>query len=304
MKILITGSNGLLGQKIVYACLSKYSDNVSLIATARGENRLLQKHGYLYTSLDITSKSNVFEVIQHYKPEVVIHTAAMTNVDACETDKAGCKLNNIDAVEFIVDACNSIGAHLVHVSTDFIFDGENGPYSEEAEANPLSYYGWSKAEAERIVKEKSKSWAILRTILVFGVVDNASRSNVVLWAKSALEKGNPIKVVDDQYRMPTLAEDLAEGCLLAATQKANGIFNISGKDYMNIFELVQRVAAFFNLDASIVERSDSSTLNQPAKRPPKTGFTLDKSRAVLGYEPHSFEEGLAIVQNQLNKWAQ
>lgn len=304
VKILITGSNGLLGQKIVYKCLDEYAGKVELIATARGENRLIRKTGYQYEPLDITSKEDVLAVLSKHQPQVVIHTAAMTNVDACETDREGCKKNNVDAVEYIVEACNTIGANLVHVSTEFIFDGENGPYNEEADANPLSYYGWSKAEAERIVREKSNSWAILRTILVFGVVDNASRSNVVLWAKSALEKGNPIKVVDDQFRMPTLAEDLAEGCLLAAFQKANGIFNISGKDYMNIFELVQRVAAFFNLDASKVERSDSSTLNQPARRPPKTGFTLDKSRAVLGYEPHSFEEGLALVQKQLMDWAQ
>ncbi len=302
MKILITGSNGLLGQKIVYACLDKYKVNVELIATARGENRLLQKQGYEYAPLDITSKKEVLEVIEKFKPDVVIHTAAMTNVDACETDKVGCKANNVDAVSYIVEACNSVGAHLVHVSTDFIFDGESGPYDEEAQPNPVSYYGWSKAEAEKIVQQNSNSWAILRTILVFGVVDNASRSNVVLWAKSALEKGSPIKVVDDQFRMPTLAEDLAEGCLLAATQKASGIFNISGKDYMNIYELVHRVARFFNLDTSIVQRSDSSTLNQPAKRPPRTGFVLDKSRSVLGYEPHSFEEGLAVVEKQLLKW--
>jgi dTDP-4-dehydrorhamnose reductase len=302
MKILVTGSNGLLGQKIVYACLDKYHAKVELIATARGENRLLQKQGYEYVPLDITSKTDVLEVISRFKPDVVIHTAAMTNVDACETDRTGCKANNVDAVSNIVEACNLTGAHLVHVSTDFIFDGENGPYDEEAQANPVSYYGWSKAEAENIIQQSSHSWAILRTILVFGVVDNASRSNVVLWAKSALEKGSPIKVVDDQYRMPTLAEDLAEGCLLAATQKAKGIFNISGKEYMNIYELVHRVAKYFNLDTSMVERSDSSTLNQPAKRPPRTGFTLNKSKSVLGYEPHSFEEGLAVVEKQLAKW--
>jgi dTDP-4-dehydrorhamnose reductase len=139
--------------------------------------------------------------------------------------------------------------------------------------------------------------------LVFGVVDNMSRSNVVLWAKSALEKGAPIKVVDDQFRMPTLAEDLADGCLLAAAQKAQGIFNISGPDYMSILELVNRVADFFHLDKSIVQRSDSSSLNQPAKRPPRTGFDLSKSRRVLGYNPHSFEEGLAILQQQLQQQA-
>ena len=303
MKILITGSNGLLGQKIVYACLEKYKNKVQLIATARGENRLILQEGYVYRSMDIGNREEVMQIVNEVKPDVVIHTAAMTNVDACETDREGCLRNNVHAVEYVVDACIAANAHLVHVSTDFIFDGENGPYDEDAEANPVSYYGWSKAEAERIVKERSKSWAILRTILVYGVVDNMSRSNVVLWAKSALEKRAPIKVVDDQFRMPTLAEDLAEGCLLAATQKAQGVFNISGPDYMSILELVNRVADFFHLDKSIVQRSDSSSLNQPAKRPPRTGFDLSKSRRILGYNPHSFEEGLAILQNQLEQQA-
>lgn len=299
MKILVTGSNGLLGQKIVYACLGKYKNLVELVATARGNNRLIEQIGYTYQPMDISIHSDVLEVIELHKPDVVIHAAAMTNVDACESDKEGCLQNNVHAVQYIVDACNKFGAHLVHVSTDFIFDGLNGPYTEEAEPNPVSYYGWSKAEAEKIVKETSNSWAILRTILVYGVADHMSRSNVVLWAKSALEKGNPINVVDDQYRMPTLAEDLAEGCLLAATQKAKGVFNISGPDYMNIFELVTRVADHFGLDKSIVHRTDSSGLNQPAKRPPRTGFDLTKSRAILGYNPRSFEEGLAILAEQL-----
>ena len=300
-RILITGSNGLLGQKIVYKCIGR--SDIELIATARGENRLIQKQGYAYVSMDIGNREEVMRIIAEHKPDVVIHTAAMTNVDACETDREGCLRNNVHAVEYIVEACNLVNAHLVHVSTDFIFDGENGPYDEEAEANPVSYYGWSKAEAERIVKERSTSWAILRTVLVYGVVDNMSRSNIVLWAKSALEKGSPIKVVDDQFRMPTLAEDLADGCLLAATQNAQGIFNISGPDYMSIFELVNRVADFFHLDKSIVQRSDSSSLNQPAKRPPRTGFDLSKSRRVLGYNPHSFEEGLSILQQQLQEQA-
>ena len=299
MKILITGSNGLLGQKIVYACLGKYKNQVELIATARGNNRLIEQTGYKYHPMDISNQANVLEVIEQFMPDVVIHAAAMTNVDACETDKEGCLQNNVHAVQYIVEACNKTNAHLVHISTDFIFDGLNGPYSEDAEPNPVSYYGWSKAEAEKIVKETSNSWAILRTILVYGVADHMSRSNVVLWAKGALEKGSPINVVDDQFRMPTLAEDLAEGCLLAATQKANGIFNISGPDYMNIFELVNRVADYFGLDKSIVNRTDSSGLNQPAKRPPRTGFDLSKSRSVLGYNPRSFEEGLAILEQQI-----
>lgn len=296
-RILITGSNGLLGQKLVYGALQR--GNIELIATARGANRLLKQDGYVYEPMDITDEAAVHAVIRKYRPECVIHTAAMTNVDACESDREGCKAQNVDAVSYIVDACNETGAHLVHVSTDFIFDGENGPYAEDASPNPVSYYGWSKAEAERIVQERSKDWAILRTILVYGVVDNMSRSNVVLWAKSALEKGAPINVVHDQYRMPTLAEDLADGCLLTAEKHAQGIYNICGPDYMSVLELVQRVADFYGYDKSIINPVSSDTLSQPAKRPPRTGFDLSKSRRVLGYNPRSFEKGLALLDTQL-----
>jgi len=298
-RILITGSNGLLGQKLVYACIDR--NDIDLIATSKGENRLVVQQGYVYATMDIGNRAEVLRVISHYKPDCVIHGAAMTNVDACETEREACRTQNIDAVEYIVEACNLNHAHLIHVSTDFIFDGEHEPYDEDAEPNPVSYYGWSKAEAERIVKEKSTSWAILRTVLVYGVVDNGSRSNVVLWAKGALEKGNPINVVVDQFRMPTLAEDLAQGCLLAAEKNANGIFNISGKEYMSIVELVERVADHYGLSKEIINPINSETLNQPAKRPPRTKLTLEKSRDILAYNPHSFEEGLDILDAQLSK---
>ncbi|MEX1188590.1 MAG: SDR family oxidoreductase [Bacteroidia bacterium] len=296
-RLLVTGSNGLLGQKIIYRLLEL--NEFEIHAAARGENRLIETNGYTYHTLDIGDKTGVEELIGRIKPDAVIHTAAMTNVDACESDREGCLVNNVHAVEYFVDACNTNNAHLVHVSTDFIFDGEDGPYDEEAEPNPVSYYGWSKMEAERIVMEKSENWAILRTILVFGVVDHMSRSNVVLWAKSALEKSQQMNVVDDQFRMPTLAEDLAEGCILAARQHAKGIYNISGKDYMSVLELVERVADFYQLPKNQIKRVSSSTLNQPAKRPPKTGFILTKAINKLGYNPHSFEEGLAILDEQL-----
>lgn len=300
-KLLITGSNGLLGQKIIYRSLELGAFEIH--ASARGDNRLIRRDGYQYHNMDIGNRENVNSVFELVKPDVVIHTAAMTNVDACESDREGCLTNNVHAVEYIVDTCNAHKAHLIHVSTDFVFDGEHGPYDETALPNPVSYYGWSKAEAERIVIEKSQSWAILRTMLVYGVVDHASRSNIVLWAKNALAKGDPINVVDDQFRMPTLAEDLAEGCLLAAQKQAKGIYNISGKDFMSIIELVRRVADFYGFSTDKINPVNSSTLNQPARRPPKTGFILTKAMNELGYEPHSFEKGLSIVESQLQKFA-
>lgn len=297
MKILVTGSNGLLGQKLTD--YYKTQPHIQLIATARGADRYAAKAGYVYESLDITQLPEVHSVLAKHKPDVVINTAAMTNVDACESDHAGCDALNVEAVKYLVAECNKIEAHLVHVSTDFIFDGTHGPVTENEMPNPLSYYGRSKYLAEQIVQEQCKSWSILRTVLVYGVVSDMSRSNIVLWAKNNLEQGKTLNVVGDQFRTPTLAEDLAQGCVLAANQKAQGIFNISGKDFMSVFDLVYRVAEFWKLDKSLLNLSTSEGIKQPAKRPPITGFIIDKAVAELGYKPHSFEEGLALLDKLL-----
>ena len=297
-KILVTGANGLLGQKIIYGY--KSNPNVQLIATGRGLCRMNDKAGYDYEEMNISDHASVAAVIEKHAPDVIINSAAMTNVDECETDRTGCDKANVTAVKILASACEANNIHLIQLSTDFIFDGENGPYDEKAKPDPLSYYGWSKLKAEEIVKASSCKWTIIRTVLVIGITEGMSRSNIVLWAKGALGKGQTINVVNDQFRSPTLAEDLADGCMLAAIQGAEGVYNVSGKDFMSVLELVQRVAKFYNLDESLIKPSTSEKLNQPAKRPPITGFILTKAINELGYKPHSFEEALAIMQKQID----
>lgn len=296
MKILVTGSNGLLGQKLIQLLSKK--DNVELLATSKGENRFKNKEGYQYQSLDITNRTEVLDVVDSFKPDAIINTAAMTNVDACESDKTLCWDLNVNAVKYFIEASEKVNSHLIHLSTDFVFDGEDGPYKEEDKPNPLSYYGESKYEAEKLLAASNIKWSIARTIIVYGIVDDMSRSNIVLWAKEALEKGNPLTIVDDQFRSPTLAEDLAMGCYLIAQKEAEGIFHLSGKDVMSIIDLVYKVADFYGLDKSIITPIKTASLNQAAKRPPKTGFVLDKSINDLGYNPVSFEEGLAELTKQ------
>ncbi|MBP6697513.1 MAG: NAD(P)-dependent oxidoreductase [Flavobacteriales bacterium] len=298
MRILITGSNGLLGQKLIAAL--RNDPEVEVLATSRGLDRTPEPLLDRYRALDITSQAEVQAVFGATRPEVVIHTAAMTNVDACELDPAACELQNVTATGHLVRAAERHRSHFIFLSTDFIFDGEAGPYREEDRPHPLSIYGQSKLDAEGLVIGSGLArWAIARTIIVYGVAPGLSRSNVVLWAKAALEKGEPIKVVDDQWRMPTLAEDLADGCTRIAKQGATGIYNLSGPDGMSILELVQRVARFFDLDPSVIRPVTSASLAQPAKRPPRTGFVLDKARRELGYAPLRFEEGLAVLRSQL-----
>lgn len=298
MRVLITGSNGLLGQKLVSAL--RGDGSIDLLATSRGSDRTPNPLRSNYHAMDITVQTEVDAVFEVFKPDVVIHTAAMTNVDACELDPAACKLQNVTATRYLVRAAERHGSHFILLSTDFIFDGLNGPYREEDQPAPLSIYGHSKLDAEQIViNSRLSKWAIARTIIVYGIAEGLSRSNVVLWAKGALEKGQPINVVDDQWRMPTLAEDLADGCIRIARQGAAGVYHLSGPDGMSILELVSRVGAFFGLDSSVVSPVKSDTLGQPAKRPPKTGFVLDKARRELGYTPRGFEEGLAVLRDQV-----
>ena len=228
-----------------------------------------------------------------------LNTAAMTQVDQCETQREACWKTNVLAVENLVHASRRYNAHMIHVSTDFIFDGKQEMLDENAIPHPVNYYGESKLAGENVVRQSDISWCIIRTVLVYGVTRDMSRSNIVLWVKKSLEQGKSIQVVNDQWRTPTLAEDLAQGCYLAALKKAKGIFNISGRDYLSAYEIAIRTADFFKLNKSLINETDSTKFTQPAKRPPRTGFIIEKARKELGYEPHSFEDGLRTMATQL-----
>lgn len=304
-KFLITGSNGLLGQKLVDKLLQK---NHRVIACSRGQDRLNIHHpNYIYESVDITQFNDIQRVFETHKPDVIMHTAAMTNVDACELNPYECFRQNTQSVQFITTVLSTLQSntyipHLIHLSTDFIFDGTKKMLNEEDIPNPLSVYAHSKLEAEKLIQHAHlKKWTIVRTILVYGLARNMSRTNIVLWIKQSLEQHQTISIVTDQYRTPTLAEDLADGCILIAEKDATGIFHIAGKDYMSIYELACRVADFFHLDQSLIKPSKSEDIQQPAKRPPMTGLDISKAQRVLNYQPHSFEEGLQIIATQLSQ---
>ena len=295
--ILVTGSNGLLGQKIIYALRNK--DGIRCISSSRGENRMKAKDGYIYESLDLTHKSEMIKVFEKYSPDAIINTAAMTNVDACEFKKEEALIQNVETVENLIECCKTFNTHLVHLSTDFVFNGLNGPYIESDETDPLSYYAFTKREAEKKIEESGLKWAILRTIIIYGVVDDNSRSNIVLWAIHALINGKSITVINDQFRSPTLAEDLADACISAVLKDATGIFHVSGRELMNILDIVKIVADYFELDSSFIKPISSLDLKQQAKRPPITGFIIEKAVKELDFHPHTFLEGLSYIKKQL-----
>lgn len=301
-KVVVTGSNGLLGQKLIYNLLAKNAYEIH--AVARGENRINEKKGYTYHDIDLTDEIKISDFILKIKPDIVINSAAMTNVDLCEKEKETCWDTNVLAVRHIVDALEELRAqgmepHLIHFSTDFVFDGLHGPYKETDKPNPLSYYAESKLVSERVVLNSKLKSAVVRTIIIYGVVDGNQRSNLVLWVKNALTNGKDINVITDQYRSPTLAEDLAEGTIAIAEKGATGIYHLSGPETFSIWKLAEMVAEYWNLDKTLMKPISSVDLKQPAKRPPVTGFILDKAKYELNYSPRTFKEGLAFVDSQL-----
>ncbi|WBA40435.1 SDR family oxidoreductase [Hymenobacter canadensis] len=297
MRILVTGSNGLLGQKLV--ALLSAQPGLTLIATSRGPNKLAGLYPQVrFVPLDVTDAAQVAAVLAQEQPTHLIHTAAMTNVDECELNQQACWQQNVTAVEYLVAACEAHQIHLVHLSTDFIFSGEGGPLAEDAVPAPVNFYGASKVAAERVVQACRTPWAIVRTVLVYGVAHDYGRTNIVLWVRDSLRAKKPIKVVNDQFRTPTLAEDLAQGCWLAAQHHATGIYHISSDEMLTPYQMALRVADYFQLDASLIERVDASTFSQTAERPLRTGFIIDKARRALGYQPHTFEQGIAEVARQ------
>ena len=291
MKILITGANGLVGQHLVKLLLDTTTHDI--IATGKKEPReVIQNSRLHYYSLDITDGMAVNSLLDKLQPDAIVHCAALTQVDECEQHPIKAWNVNVTATRFILDAAKKNNAYFIFISTDFVFDGINGPYKEEDIVNPVSYYGSTKVAGEKAVEESGLASAIVRTCLVYGNTLSGTRSNLITWVKDNLGLGKKIKVVSDQWRTPTYVEDLAKGILLIMEKKAEGCFHISGEVLLSPYQMAIATALYLSLDTSLIEKVDASIFTQPAKRPATTGFIIDKAKAVLGFKPLTFEEGL------------
>jgi len=294
MKVLLTGANGLLGRHLVKKLAEKVYE---VIATAKGESKInsISNGKVKFFSLDITDGAAVNKLMDEVRPDVLLHTAAMTQVDECERNKIDCWNTNVTATRFLIDSAKETKSRIIFISTDFVFDGLHGPYKEEDEPNPVNYYGSTKLAAEKAVIQSGLDWAIVRTVLVVGNTEDGQRQNILTWVKEKLEKGETIKVVDDQVRTPTYVEDLADGIILILEKKSKGIFHIAGKDTLTPYQIARQTAEFLKLNSKLIEKSDASNFTQAALRPPTTGFKIDKAKKELSYQPHSFNEILKEV---------
>jgi dTDP-4-dehydrorhamnose reductase len=294
-RILITGSNGLLGQKTV-ELFSRTSYPLMLVSIE--SHSVFDKEIFPYIQLDLTKRQNVRKIIDEYEPEVIIHTAAVTDVDLCEKERGLAWQVNVGAVENLSYAAKLVGAKVIHLSTDYVFDGSNGPYSEIDRPNPISYYGRTKLASENVLLTSNIPSAILRTMVLYGV-GIGIKPNFALWLYNNLSQETPIRVVDDQIGNPTLVDDLALAILKIIELSKSGIYHVAGKDLVSRYEFALTLAEVFKFNKKLITPVKSTAFKQPAPRPLKSGFITLKAETDLSMKMSGIERGITIFKNQL-----
>ncbi|MFO7789259.1 MAG: NAD(P)-dependent oxidoreductase [Bacteroidales bacterium] len=294
MKILLTGCNGLLGHHILKQA-DDFLPDVEIIATAKKR----PYSGYKpFEYLDINDEVKLNYFLDVYNPDVLINTAAISKVDFCQQNKAECYRTNYEAVKNMADACYKKGIHLVHLSSDFVFDGKKGRYYEEDQPSPVNYYGECKKMAEAYLLNSPVTAAIVRTVLVYGHPPSPQKGNILTWVLDSAKHNKDIKVVNDQFRCPTLVYDLAGGVMKIALRKKDGIWHIAGNEMTSVFDFACRIATNAGYNTNFISPILSSELSAPALRPPKTCLNLNKSITELDYHPKSIDDGLDILRKE------
>jgi len=274
--VLITGSNGLLGQKL--AC--DFHSYCKVIACDLSPETYLSFPNLSYESLDITNRRQLEFQITFYHPQVIINAAAYTDVDGCEIHKDKAWATNVGGVKNLVNFCKKKKIKLIHLSTDYIFNGEKGPYAEDDPPDPVNFYGETKLESEKIIKDGGIDFLIIRTNVLYGLGDKV-KPNFLLWLLDKLSQNEKIKIVTDQFNNPTLADNLSS-CILEMTKKnVSGIYHIAGSEYLSRYDFASKVANKFNFDKNNILPTKTELLQQEAKRPYRGGLKIDKAESIL-----------------------
>lgn len=294
VKVLITGSNGLLGQKLISGF---QKENIEFLATANKENKIPFCPAENFEKLDVTNAVDVAKTIEKYQPTHIINAAAMTNVDACEDKQIECFEINTKSIANFLDEIAGKSIHLIQISTDFIFDGKKKLYTEDDVANPLSIYGKSKWEAEKLIFESNiEAYTILRTSLLFGEGEALNKGNIFSWAMQELRSGKELNIVNDQFRTPTFVNDLMQACINVVELNKSGVYNIAGPELHSMYGFIQKVAEYTSSDIKKVNAISSEKLNQKAKRPLSSGLNIEKAKTELNYQPTDFMKSLSYLE--------
>jgi dTDP-4-dehydrorhamnose reductase len=289
MIVLITGSHGLLGKKLTE--IFKESGH-----SVYGID-LLNQNETNYVSLDITQQESVATHISTIKPDVVIHTAAYTDVDGCEKDKKTAYAVNVHGTQNLAESAEDSGAKFVYISTDYVFNGIKGRYMEDDQTDPIDYYGVTKLEGETVVKRICSNYIITRTSVLYG----SNKHNFVTWIIDMLQQEKNIRIVTDQYVSPTLNIDLAEQLLALLDHDATGVFHTAGSDRISRYEFVKIIGDVFDLDTNRISPITMTDMQWIAPRPRDS--SLDTGKISNIKKPFKVRKAVGLLQQDMGEVA-
>ncbi|MCI0697451.1 dTDP-4-dehydrorhamnose reductase [candidate division KSB1 bacterium] len=275
-KVLIAGANGLLGQQLIKV----FRDDYEVHALSLQPERRLPDGNFQYHQGDIADRQKLRDLVQALVPNFIMNAAAFTDVDGSETQRELCWKINVTGVENLVYAAQKVHARLIHVSTDYVFDGRNGPFREDDRPNPLGFYARSKLAGENVLINSEANCAIARTMVLYGA-GYEIRPNFVTWLIEQLRNGKSVRIVDDQFGNPTLASELAVALRILAESGHKGVYHISGSEVIDRYHFAVKIAEVFGLDASLIHPIKTSDLKQASPRPLRSGFDISKAVTEL-----------------------
>ena len=295
--IFVIGCHGELGTSLIKRAPGKYN----IIGIGRDENKLINNSDYEYIKCDVLNRKDIKELFKAYKPRYAINSAAMTDVDLCEVEKEKCWKSNVETLQNIIQGCKSNETNLIHISTDYIFDGKNGPYNEKSKPFPINYYGKSKLAAENAVITSTLEYSIIRTSTLYGYTNAKKKENFArkLWNK--IKKGEKVKAVNDEIRNLTITVNLADSIWKLVNLGKNGIYNIAGKEMISKYTFAVEFAKYFGFDEKLIEIISSGDLRNTARRPKNSGLLVEKAEKELYLNLINMKQSFKIFQEQIKQ---
>ena len=297
--LLVIGSTGLVGSKVVekaetYGYEAYGTQNARRSPHPRSHN------------LDITDSSAVMKLVEEIRPAAIVNTAALHNVDYCESHRDEAERVNVNGVENLAEAASRHKARLIHLSTDYVFDGKTGHYKESDKPNPLSYYALTKVEAEQAAS-KTSSFAIVRPSVIYGwnkleangIPSSSGKTiNFAMYVLDKLAKKETTKAVTDQFSSPTLADNLADAILKLVGYQKNGIFHTAGRSCISRYDFALKIASTFGYPENMVQPITSTDFKQVARRPQNSCLSVEMTERALGMQFLTADEGIGQMKSQ------
>jgi dTDP-4-dehydrorhamnose reductase len=294
LKILVTGQSGILGSDLVPLLDGKYE----VTAISRNPHHIPRLTATTNFSLDITHFDKFQKLLDDSILDVIINCAALTDVDRCETNRKTARLVNAEAVGLLANHCARMGSLLIHISTDYIFDGKAGPYSEDSTPNPINFYGVTKFQAEEAIKSSGCRHIIVRTSFLYGMgADGGSR--VPRWILDSHREKKEMKAAGDQFSNPAYSANLANAIVELMEIDFGGIINVAGADYLSRYDFVMIAAEVFDIDKNLIKKVSFDQAGLAAPRPLRAGLKIDIMKKMLKAKPMGARDGLTRLRQEL-----